>query len=227
MCAQKIKIATTPSRSPETSTEFGTAGTGTRIIRSAFIKLLRNSNDLSHTGRLTAKMVKVVQSDPLNRWGERTVANGDLTYLEGFDFFIKKQLRQTLPVIINADINRKTGVCVVHLPKFIPQEEILMPGGHTHVTFVAAAAEVNFDRESFTARIVKSNCVDMQQPVSVTLHIMLPKASKQPILLAFGLQFCRVINGHVHSMSSQEVNSLCIVKVENAPAPPTKKKPIK
>jgi hypothetical protein len=223
MCAEKIKITDTSSRLPQLSAEFSAAGTGTRIIRSAFIKLLKNSGAQYHAARLTAKMVKVVQSDPIHRWGERTVANGDLTLLEGFDFS-KKQLAQTLPITINADINRETGVCVVHLPQFIPQEEIMMTGSHTHVMFVAAAAEVNFERESFTTKIVKSDCLDMKKPVSITLQTTLPKASKQPILLAFGLQVYYVINGHAHGMGNREVSSLCIVKVENAPAPPTKKK---
>jgi hypothetical protein len=223
----KIKMARSSSKSLEMTTEFGEAAAGGRLIRSAFFKLVKNLGDPHATARLTAKMLKVVQGDTIHDWGKRTVADGDLTFLEGFDFSISKQLERMLPVSIDADIDRKSGQCIVHIPDFIPEMSMSIQGNPTHISFFAAAAEVNFDRESFVLDIVKSEFFSFKKPAGATLKALLPKASKNPLLLAVGFQFYRVVNGKAYATGSREVSSLCIVKVENAPKPSKRPKAIK
>jgi hypothetical protein len=204
--------------------EFGQTAKAVRVIRSAFHKLVKELDDPGNTGRLTAKLLQVVQSDPIHGSGLRTVADGDITYLEGFDFSIKHQLRQLLYARFDTDIHRGTGQCIVHLPTFTPQLHMHIPDNQTHVVFFAAAAEVNFERESFVADVVKSDYLNIQEPVSLMLQPMIPKDSQCPLLLTLGLQFYHVINGYSYSMGNRVISSLSIVQAAGAPTSCRKRK---
>jgi hypothetical protein len=204
--------------------EFAQAGKAVRVIRSAFHQLVKELDDPRNTGRLVARLVQVVQSDPIHGKGLRTAADGDITYLNGFDFSIKHQLKQLLYARFDTDIHRETGQCIIHLPTFTPQVNMHIPGNQTHVMFFAAAAEVDLERECFVTDIVKSDYLNIQEPINLTLQPGIPKGSKRPILLALGLQFYQVVNGYSYSMGQRAISSLSIVQAACASLSSRKRK---
>jgi hypothetical protein len=197
--------------------EFSEAARGGRVLRSAFYKLWKDLSDRRHSSRMAGKMLQVVQSDPIHGRGLRTVADGDLTYLEGFDFSIQCQLSRCLYVPVETDIDRATGQCTFKLPTFTPQSAMTISGNLTHVEFIASAAAINFDRESFVSKTVKSDLFPINEPMELLLQPLLPAASGSPIILVFGVQFYYVINGRPYSVCDRTVSSLCIVKVQPPP----------
>src|SRR5688572_28837390 len=81
------RIATDPKflRTRENNREFGSAGTSGKLLRAAFQSLIGGS-DKRMIGRLTQTMMRCLKEDTTNIRGERRVADGDLQFLNNFDF---------------------------------------------------------------------------------------------------------------------------------------------
>src|SRR5690606_14694833 len=65
-------------RTRENASEFGRAAKAGKLLRDAIRPLLKNAKDSMTVQRLTQKMVKVLQADPANKRGKRTVTQGEL-----------------------------------------------------------------------------------------------------------------------------------------------------
>ena len=201
-------------RAMENAVEFGRCGKGTRLLLTAFGSLLKVRKELHQAGRLNSRMVKVLQSDPVNGRGERIVPAGDMTLLEGFDFFNKKPLLRLLMAPFHASIDRAAGHCTIDVPTFNAQDDINYEGNYTHLVFVAAAAVLDFERETFIVDCVRSELLDIKQPVEVMLQTLIPARSKLPIVLVLGLEMYQVVNGHAYIMSRNGPLALHIVRAE-------------
>ena len=84
----KSRIANDPAfqRTRENGAEFGTAGKGGKLVRNAIRILLQNAKDKRVVSRLTTDLLKVVKTDTTNERGLRTVQDGNLALLKGFEF---------------------------------------------------------------------------------------------------------------------------------------------
>lgn len=201
-------------RSMENAIEFGRCGKGTRLLLTAFGSLLSVRKELHQASRLNSRMMKVLQSDPVNGRGERTVPAGDMTLLEGFDFFNKKPLLRLLMAPFHASIDRSAGHCTIDVPAFDASAYIRYDGNYTHLVFVAAAAVLDFDRETFIVDSVRSELLDIRQPVEVMLQTLIPARSKLPIVLVLGLEMHQVVNGRAYIMSLNGPLALHVVRAE-------------
>jgi len=72
-------------RTRENGQEFGRAGAARRLLRTSIRHYLQKAANSRMVSRLTRDMVRIIKSDPVNDRGERTVLNGDLTLLKGFE----------------------------------------------------------------------------------------------------------------------------------------------
>ncbi len=203
-------------RAMECAAEFGRSGKGTRLLLTAFGSLLKVRKELHQASRLNARMLKVLQSDPVNGRGERIVPAGDMTLLEGFDFYNKKPLLRLLMAPFHASIDRVAGHCTIHVPGFDALEGIRYDGNYTHLVFIAGSAVLDFDRENFMLDTVRTECLDIRQPIEVTLQTLIPARCKQPVVLALGLEFYQVVNGQSYIMSRNGPLSLHIVRTDQA-----------
>src|SRR5690606_33266480 len=82
------RIANDPAfqRTRENGAEFGRAGRGGKLIRNAIRVLLRNAKDKRVTSRLTTQLLAIVKTDTVNQRGERTIVDGSMELLNGFEF---------------------------------------------------------------------------------------------------------------------------------------------
>ena len=216
----KSRIKNDPAfqRTRENGSEFGRAGIAGRALRTAFRPLLMKTSDSRVTSRLTHEMTKVIQADATSVRGERNVLDGELELLTGFEFNSSSSLGAVLYVPFNAQITRETGNAVVEIPAFVPKDSIVAPSGATHLKFVSAGAEINFEEGTFTMLTSNSPeiAIGSESQAAVALTNALSAASTLPLFLVFGIEFYQQVNGIFYPLNSGSYNALAIVAVDGS-----------
>lgn len=218
---ERIKNDPAFQRTRENGSEFGRGGRAGRVMRTAFRLLLQNAADKKVTSRLTREMIRVIQTDPINVRGERTVTAGDQSLLLGFDFNINSQLTASLfaPYTIAAD--RVSGTMQVNFPEFIPGNTIVGPQGATHVKVVSAGAAIDFEAETSEVSVAKSNNIVLGSELqeAIELNHALPANSPGSLFLVLGLEFVQSVNGVDYPLKSGGFNPLTIVAIDQPELP--------
>jgi hypothetical protein len=212
------RIQTDPAfqRTRENGAEFGRAGRGSKVLRNALRVIIQNAKDRRVVSRLTTEMMKVLQTDATNIRGARTVVDGDVAMLEGFEFNANAPLGTTLYAPFTSTIDRPAGTCVVNLPAFIPANLVAAPSGATHFKIVSAVAEVDFAGETFVAGNKESDIRpwDPTETAAVNLSHSVTMGGTDPLFLLVGIQFYQEVNGVNYPLKNGAFNSLQIVKVD-------------
>lgn len=212
---EKDRIMNDPAfqRTRENGSEFGRAGKGGKLIRNAIRLLLQNAKDKRVTSRLTKDLVAVVKSDPINERGARTIQDGDLGLLNGFDFNIRGKLGTTLfaPFVVAYD--RITGNVTADLAAFSPVIRIAAPSGTTHFRVVMGAAELDFVNESFVFDMDDSGILPYTAPDTLPLNLagVLTPNSTLPVLEVLGVEFYQEVNGQMYPLKNGAFNTLAVV----------------
>jgi hypothetical protein len=204
-------------RTRENGAEFGRAGKAGKLLRTALRTLILGVADSRMTNRMIREMLKVVQSDPANRRGERTAAHGDAAILKGFEFNGSASLTQILFAPFEATIERAAGTGRIMLPPFNPQKMFSIPKGATHYCFLLGIASADFDDEKTVQAVSVSDAHELMdsETETLTLSISLPEQAGQlPVFLVFGVEFVQVVNGQRYGMNNANHNVLSIVEVD-------------
>ncbi|AXY78091.1 hypothetical protein D3H65_30670 [Paraflavitalea soli] len=204
-------------RAKESAAEFKLAATGSGVLLAAFGSLLLNHKEQSRAGRLNARMLKVIQGDKVNGRGERRIQDGDISMLEGFDFFDKCHFYRVFRSHLSHVVSNKADCWTVDIPAFTAQERISYDGSYTHIGFTAAVAAVDFDRERFTLETVHSEFLPISEPVGTRLRVGLVPTRKLPLIMALGFAFYQVVNGRAYRMGGQAGEALHILATMNTP----------
>ncbi len=213
--AEKIKTDPNFQRTRENGAEFGRAGAAGRLLRTVFRSYLQDAADNRMVSRLTKDMVAVVKADATSQRGQRNVLDGELEMLEGFDFNINSKLARTMYAPFTPVIDREGGTQTVSMPEFIPLNAIAFPLGTTHVKFITAGAEIDFENERYNISTAESQeiALDATQTPVITLATNLTPASLLPIFLIMGIVFYQEVNGVKYTLKNGYFNCLSIVKV--------------
>ena len=199
-------------RVAENAFEFGRAAAGSRLLYAAFGQLLRNRRDPQLAGRLHARMLRVIHSDKCNGRGERQASLGDISLLERFDFFHRKPLHRLLYAPFQASIDRRSGLCRVVSPPFDARHCLGYRFRYTHVSFVAAAAVLDFERDHFVCDVVRSDYLDIREPVQLSLQANFPILSNRPVVFVMGVELLQCVNGRFYCMGADGPLSLQVVQ---------------
>jgi len=212
------RIANDPAfqRTRENGSEFGRAGKGGKLIRNTMRVLLEHAKDKRLTGRLTKDLLAVVKTDTVNSRGLRTVQDGDLSLLLGFNFNIKGKLGATLFTPYDLAFDRVTGEADLNLAAFSPKRHIAAPRGTTHFKVVSAAAEVDFAAETFVFANDETAILPYQKadtaPIALTSTVT--ANSTLPVLMVIGIEFYQEVNGEMYSLKNGAFNALSIAKID-------------
>ena len=214
----KIKTADSYARTRENMAEFGRAGKASKLVRAAFAKLIRSGSDTRMTSRLTSTFSKVIKTDPVNDRGQRTVPQGDILLLEGFDFNNSNALISTFASPYIATIDRATGQCTVHIPPAVLSEVVAAPEGSTHLRIVTAAAALDFEGQQYASDFQTSNDLPISNIATpaLTLTAQVPIQSPYSLFLIMGIQFIQVVNGKVYPLKNGAFNALTLIKIDPA-----------
>ena len=211
------RIATDPNfqRTRENGSEFGRAGKAGKILRNSMRGILQNAKDSRMVSRLTKKMVEVLQKDITSTRGLRNVIDGEAELLEGFEYNINAKLSTTLYAPYTATIDRVAGTLITNIPVFVPGNMIAAPNGCTHYKIISAAAEIDFENESFVIDS-KSTLVlpwNFAATAVINLTNTVTANSTHPLFLALGIEFYQDVNGVKYPLKNGSYNALSLVKV--------------
>jgi hypothetical protein len=160
-------------------------------------------------------MMKVIKADTTSTRGQRNVIDGETEMLQGFDFNVNAKLSTTLYAPYTSAIDRVTGAMTVDIPSFIPADSIAAPAGVTHFKIVSAAADVDFENETFVTDN-KSTAIlpwNSTPTAAISLANAVAAASTHPLFLLVGIQFFQEVNGVFYPLKNGVYNSLNLVKV--------------
>lgn len=212
------RIASDPAfqRTRENGAEFGRAGKAGRLLRTALRPLLLNSADSRMVGRLTQRMVKVIQADQVSERGQRNVIDGEAELLFGFEFNIRGKLGTTLYAPYTTTIDRVAGELEVNLASFIPANMIASPGGTTHFKIISGAAEIDFEGETYVVATSETAILPWNSTATAVINQVnaVTANSTHPLFLALGVEFYQEINGEMYPLKNGAFNPLSIVKVD-------------
>ena len=211
------RIASDPAfqRTRENNSEFGRAGKAGKIMRTAFRGALLKAADGRMVSRLTQRMVKVIQADSTSERGLRNVIDGEAELLAGFEFNIRGKLGTSLYAPFTAAIDRVAGELTVDVPSFIPTNMVAAPSGTSHYKIISAAAEIDFEAETFVVANSETAILPWDAVATVAVnHVnQVTAASTKPLFLVLGVEFFQQINGQMYALKNGAFNPLAVVQV--------------
>lgn len=214
--ADRIKNDPAFERTRENAAEFGRAGKAAKFLRSIFRDVTINAKDKITQARLVKVTSRIIAADPVNERGARTVNNGDLLQLLGFNFNVKAGIADSLFVRCPLNYNRVTGEVTVTIPAFVPRNMVQQARGTTHFRIVAAAAAVNFDTEQYQYAMQGTPelpyTTDPTQ--ATTLTLTLPANSTDTVVAVLGIEYYQRVNSRSYALKSGDHNATSIVLVD-------------
>ncbi len=213
---ERMKSDPAFQRTRENGSEFGRAGKGGKLVRNAIRILLLSAKDKLVTSRLTTDLLKVVKSDLVNERGMRTIQDGSMSLLSGFEFNINAKLGSTLFAAYSNDFDRVTGVASVNIPSFSPLVRIAAPTGTTHFKIVTGSSELDFANEIFTFESDETAILpyDSADTGIVDFVCALTPNSTLPVIQVLGVEFYQEVNGQMYPLKNGSFNALAIVNID-------------
>lgn len=212
------RIANDPAfqRTRENGAEFGRAGSGSKVLRTAFRQLLQHSADRLMTSRLTRSMLTVIKADATNERGQRNIIDGEAELLQGFEFNTRGKLTATLYAPYTTGIDRTAGTLVVTIPSFVPGNMIQAPAGTTHFKIVSAGAAIDFENKTYEVQQQETANLpwDATATSAISLDHSVTPNSTRPLFLVLGIEFLQEVNGNVYPLKNGAFNALSLVQVD-------------
>lgn len=211
------RIATDPAfqRTRENGAEFGRAGKGGKVLRTAIRSLIQNISDGRMIARLTKEMMRAVKADTTNPRGARDLVDGDVLLLQGFEFNANSKLGTTLFAPYSHTIDRVSGQLSVSLASFVPVNMIAAPAGTTHFKITTAGAAVDFANESYESEIHSTAELPWNATATAAINLVnqVTANSTKALFLALGIEFYQEVNGVMYPLKNGAFNALAIVGV--------------
>lgn len=212
------RIANDPAfqRTRENGAEFGRAGKGGKLIRNAIRVLLRRAKDKRVTSRLTGQLMAIIKTDTINGRGMRTIVDGNMDLLDGFEFNKRGKLGTTLFAPYDHAIDRVTGEVSIDLDVFQPLLRINAPSGTTHFSVAMGGAELDFANETHVFETDQTTILpyDNAPTTAINLVAALTPNSTLPIIGILGVEFFQEVNGEMYALNNGAFNALAVVGVD-------------
>lgn len=214
--ATRIKTDPVFKRTRQTMAEFQRAGKAAKLLLDALRTAGANARDKELFPRLLGQMFQVIKTDDVHKRGERTVVDGNMGLIRGFDFNQKGKLSSLLFIQPTASIDRASGTMKVDLPVFVPEEMIKAPLNATYFTIACAAAEIDFAEGTFVTASAYSEALPYNDepiaaPISLTATVT-PNSTKW-LVLGVGIAFHDETNDKTDKFPSNEYNGLTVMAI--------------
>ena len=214
----KNRIQNDPAfqRTRENGSEFGRAGKGGKVLRNAIRVLLQNAKDKRVVSRLTKDLVAITKTDTTNERGLRTLQDGDLSQLEGFEFNLNGKLGATLFAAFTKAFDRVSGDATLDLAAFSPTIRIAAPSGTTHFKVVMGASELDFVNETSTFENDETAILPYSaaNTAAIALSATITANSTLPVVQVLGIEFYQEVNGQMYALKNGAYNALSVVTID-------------
>ncbi|MEZ2443365.1 hypothetical protein AB6805_16695 [Chitinophaga sp. RCC_12] len=211
------RISTDPAfkRTRENGLEFGRAGKASKLLRTAFRDMIKNAADKGATPRLTKEFVKVVKADATSDRGLRNVIDGEVGFIESFEFNMNSLMDTSLFAPLTANIDRVAGTGTIELPPFNPAEGIQSPPGASHFIITCGVCAIDFAGGKYESAIAASEVLvlDSNNTAPLKLTATVSPNSTFPMFLALSIEFVQVVNGKPYKLSNGTYNSMKVMAV--------------
>lgn len=212
------RIANDPAfvRTRENGSEFGRAGKGGKVLRNSIRILLQNAKDKRVVSRLTKDLLAIIKTDTTNERGLRTLTDGDMNLLLGFEFNLNGKLGTTLFAPYLNAFDRVSGDATLNLDPFSPTLRIAAPTGTTHFKVVMGVAELDFANEASVfehdeTAILPYTAADT---AAISLTASLTANSTVDVVQVLGIEFYQEVNGQMYELKNGAYNALAVVTVD-------------
>jgi hypothetical protein len=196
--------------------EFARSSKAAKLMGKAFRSTIAGTVDSRMHSRLLRVMSAVLHMDQVHGHGARTVADGDMSLLNEFQFNVRTAVDETFHAPFTSSIDRVTGACKIIIPSNKPLEQIVPPQGATHFRLISAAAELDFLAPEKIVASASSGylLLDNTATAALTLTSTVTVGSTLPIFLAFGIEFWKDTNGFKEAMRNGAYNAYGIVRLD-------------
>ena len=212
------RIANDPAfvRTRENGSEFGRAGKGGKVLRNSIRILLQNAKDKRVVSRLTKDLLAIIKTDTTNERGLRTLTDGDMNLLLGFEFNLNGKLGTTLFTPYVSAFDRVAGEATLNLAPFSPTLRIAAPTGTTHFKVVMGIAELDFANEASVfendeTAILPYTAADT---AAIALTAAVTANSTVDVVQVLGIEFYQEVNGQMYELKNGSYNALAVVNVD-------------
>jgi hypothetical protein len=197
------------------SLEFARAAEAVLLFTTAFSGLIEFAGDITYEGRLQRHMLEVIRSDGYAPIGLRTIMDGDLSILEGFECDEKSPLPVSLQGLCEVSPYRKYGNLDLYIPSFDPA--VVLPAIECAAFFRidSVMAAINFD----TGDCSVSRNVFVEWPIDGTMSPDIAIEHKVeidryiPWFLFVGLQIDTIPGYKCNSSFGGSYRALRLIKV--------------
>lgn len=212
----RIKNDPNFARTRENNNEFAQAGLTGKIIRDAVRNLADKASDRRVVSRLVQKLFEVLKTDSINGRGERTVKEGDLSILQGFEFNDRGKLSSTLFAPMAYAIDR-AGTQATASGNLVPVNDIKAPIGATHYKLSNAVLVIDLEapdqQEVVVASTPESPIDGVAVPVALTADFTLDPTDKA-IMQFVLIEFFQEVNGNFYTLRNGSFNALRIMEAD-------------
>lgn len=195
--------------------EFTNAARAAKLLRISVTGILSDVTDGRVVSRLFALMVKAAKADMTNPRGERNVLDGDLHFLEGFNFNVKSHLNTVLKASFVSSVDRVTGKLEIQIPSFTPATMLEKPKDATHFKLISAGTELDFPGNVSVKKEYESDFLPLNNVATAVIDIVhqLTANNVHPLFLLLGVTFFSKVNGDYEPAGGLEFNALSIVAI--------------
>ena len=213
--ANRIKNDPAFARTRENGSEFGHCATSGKQLRHAIVGLMSDAKDNTVTSRLTQVMSQVKNTDLTSLRGQRQVSVGlatteGRTALKGFDFNRNAKLTS----VLRTDFTLDPVIGEVTLVDFVPERDLEIPGGATHVSFYAGFLNLDF---STGAKELQTSPV-ANLPINMTASsvnlapVAVPSGSGNQLYF-LKVAFFQEVNSVQYALNNGAFNALQLIEV--------------
>lgn len=213
----KERIMTDPAfaRTRENLLEFANITTSSKQLRNAINILLHDAKDPRVSSRLTKIFGMVKNEDLTSLRGERTVAIGiaspiSKAWFKGFNFNKNAALSSVLLTQFTLD----TATGEINIPNVVTSQEVAVPGGATHISFVAGFLNLDFATDAHDLQLSPVFVAPVGvTPTTITLTPTAPPIGTGNNLYFLKIAFFQEINGFQYPLNNGAFNALQLIEM--------------
>jgi hypothetical protein len=212
--AERLKNDPLFENSRKAYTDFGKAGAGAGLLRTAMLAAGRQLSDTRIISRLTGKLTGIIATDKLHLQGERQLDDADLSGLIGFEWNKHQSLGALCRFTPSYRIDKATGLMEIDIPA-LSVNSFKAPAGATHYELVLDGAGGSFtDKKAVRATDTTGwNRLNATEPAR-TLRGSSAKTDGRWMMLGLGVRFGQEVNGKVDPLEDQTAVAFLIGAME-------------
>ena len=203
------------ARTRENMQEFRTSVKAGKLLRDAIRPLLMSAKDTRVTPRLVQTLFSIAKEDGTNPRGMRSPAKG-LASAEGKMLLKSFSFNNAAPLtsILNKTYELDTATGTITIVDLVPLNDLVIPGGATHVSFNGAMLKIDFDSRIYDCKMTNvQNMTINSTPSSINLLPPNLPSGNGVILYFLKIEFFQEINAIQYPLMNGDYNSLAVIEV--------------